>query len=91
MSPVFAKNGLVERKVNPYPIGSADIDGIPGQAPMITDTRGDAIQEVLVPNGAIPNFLNEAGPEILGKCRTIGKPLDTISYTGPQGSTHYFP
>lgn len=91
LSLTWAQNSLIERKVYLYPTGSAEIPGVQGQARMITDTRGEVIQEDLAPNGAIPYDLNEAGQKILEKYRAIGEPLDTIAYAGPQDFTLYFP
>lgn len=91
LSLTYTGNNLVERKVYLYPHSSVNVEGVQGQARMITDTRGEVVQEDLVPNGVIPYDLNEAGKRILRLYRQIGEPLDTIAYKNSEDFTLYFP
>lgn len=91
LSLTYAGNELFERKVYLYPKHSSQTPGIRGQARMITDSRGEVLQDDLSPNGAIPYELNETGRQILKKYQEIGEPLDTIAYTTPDDFTLYFP
>jgi hypothetical protein len=91
LSLTWAENRVVERKVYLYPIDQVGKQGVQGQARMITDARGEVIQEDLLPDGVIPYDLNDTGKRILALYEEIGEPLDTIAYKGPQDFTLYFP
>ena len=91
LSLTYSETSLVERKVYLYPVTLAHAPGIQGQARMITDTRGEVIQQDLLPDGAIPYDLNATGQKILERYQEIGEPLDTIAYQSCEDFTLYFP
>lgn len=91
LSLTYAENELFERKVYLYPKQSVDTPGVRGQARMITDNRGEVLQDDLAPSSVIPYDLNATGKAILEKYKEIGEPLDTIAYTSPDDFTLYFP
>lgn len=82
---------LVERKVYLYPLAADGKPGVRGQARMITDTRGEVIQDDLEPHTVIPYDLNETGVRILAKYEEVGETLDTIAYKNSEDFTLYFP
>lgn len=91
LSLTWDPSGLVERKVYLYPRESSLAPGVRGRALMITDHRGEVVQDDLVPNSLLPYQLNETGQAILAKYQEIGEPLDTIAYHSPDDFTLYFP
>jgi hypothetical protein len=91
LSLTYTGSRLVERKVYLYPKESTATAGVQGQARMITDTRGEVIQDDLVPDGVIPYELNDTGKRILAMYEKIGEPLDTIAYKDSEDFTLYFP
>lgn len=91
LSLTWEKNVLAERKVYLYPKESTAGPGVQGQARMITDTRGEVLQDDLAPDGTIPYDLNEIGQKIVAKYQEIGEPLDTIAYANRDDFTLYFP
>ena len=91
LSLTYTGERLVERKVYLYPNSPVNAEGVQGQARMITDTRGEVVQEDLVPNGVIPYDLNDTGKRILALYQQIGEPLDTIAYKNADDFTLYFP
>ena len=91
LSFTYRQKELFERKVYLYPSEAPSQDGVRGQARMITDGRGEVVQDDLAQSGVIPYDLNETGQAILEKYRSIGESLDTIAYNDSQDFTMYFP
>lgn len=91
LSLTWHKNELAERKVYLYPKESSAAPGVRGQARMVTDTRGEVLQDDLGSGEVVPYDLNEVGTKIVEKYREIGETLDTIAYVDRQDFTLYFP
>ncbi len=82
---------VIERKVYLYPKESSNT-AVRGQARMITDRRGEVIQDDLLPRTEIPYELNETGRRIVELYRTdLEEELDTIAYKNSEDFTLYFP
>lgn len=84
-------NEVTERKVYLYPKESGN-SAVRGQARMITDRRGEIIQDDLAPSQEIPYDLNPTGKRIVEMYRLdLEEELDTIAYKNSEDFTLYFP